>query len=211
MGTENLSSTKEVLTPQHVLDTWFKDEATGRMDLPQTKRWFMGGPELDQQLRSQYSHTLMLAGENKLDHWMDTAQGTLALIILLDQFNRNINRGTAGAFAYDAKAVTVSKHALAMGYTKELPISQRLFCYMPFEHDETDESQSQSVALFTQLKQEAPEDFSEFASRTLASAIEHKDIIDKFGRYPYRNAVLQRSSTEEELTWLANENKRFGQ
>ena len=211
MGTENLSGTKEVLTPQHVLDTWFKDEATGRMDLPQTKRWFMGGLELDQQLSSQYSHTLLLAGENKLDHWMDTAQGTLALIILLDQFNRNINRGTAGAFAHDAKAVTVSKHALAMGYTKELPISQRLFCYMPFEHDETDESQSQSVALFTQLKEEAPEDFSEFADRTLASAIEHKDIIDKFGRYPYRNAVLQRRSTEEELAWLANENKRFGQ
>lgn len=211
MASDKPTVTTNALTPKHVLDTWFKDENTGRMDIPQPKRWFMGGAELDEKLTIEYSHTLLLAAENKLDHWQDSAPGTLALIILLDQFNRNINRGTAAAFEHDSKAVQVSKHALAMGYTEQFPISQRMFCYMPFEHDESAESQRLSVSLFKQLREEAPDDFSEFAESTLASAIEHKDIIDKFGRYPYRNAVLNRTSTEAELAWLRQENKRFGQ
>jgi uncharacterized protein (DUF924 family) len=212
MVSDNIKDTTDVLTPQHVLETWFKDDNSGRMDLAQPKRWFMGGAALDQKLKSLYSQTLKQAGTNKLDHWLDSIQGTLALIVVLDQFNRNINRGTAAAFKHDAKAVAASKHALTMGYTAQLPVSQRMFCYMPFEHDESAESQSQSVALFKQLREDAPTtEYSEFADRALASAIEHKDIIDKFGRYPHRNAVLGRASTEEELAWLDNENKRFGQ
>ena len=211
MASLDETGTTDVLTPQHVLDTWLKDEDTGRMDLPQSKRWFMGGSKLDDKLRCQYTATLASAGNNELDHWLSTAHGTLALIILLDQFNRNMSRGTAAAFEHDASALTASKHALAMGYDRQFPFSQRIFCYMPFEHDETVESQEQSVALFKQLKDEAGEQYSEFADRTLASAIEHKDIIDKFGRYPHRNAVLQRTSTAEEIAWLESENKRFGQ
>ncbi|MFT4725528.1 MAG: hypothetical protein ACI9UN_000023 [Granulosicoccus sp.] len=211
MISDNIADTTDVLTPKHVIETWFKDDISGRMDLPQPKRWFMGGPELDQKLNSQYSQTLIKAGANKLDHWLESAQGTLALIIVLDQFNRNIHRGSAAAFEHDIKAVAASKHALAMGYTDQLTVSQRIFCYMPFEHDESAESQSQSVALFKQLKEDAPTESSEFAGRALASAIEHKDIIDKFGRYPHRNAVLDRVSTDDELAWLESENKRFGQ
>jgi uncharacterized protein (DUF924 family) len=211
MGADNIADTTDVLTPEHVLDTWFKDVETGRMDLAQPRRWFMGGAALDQKLKSQYAPTLKQAGANKLDHWLDSAQGTLALIIVLDQFTRNIHRGSAAAFEHDAKAVTASQHAVAQGYDQQLPISQRMFCYMPFEHDESAESQLQSVALFKQLKEDASPEFSEFAERTLASAIEHKDIIDKFGRYPHRNAVLARTSTEAELAWLDDENKRFGQ
>lgn len=211
MNSENIADTNDVLTPQDVLETWFKDDNSGRMDLAQPKRWFMGGASLDQKLKSLYSQTLKLAGADKLDHWLESAQGTLALIIVLDQFNRNINRGHAAAFEHDAKAVAASKHALDRGYVEQLPISQRMFCYMPFEHDESNESQAQSVALFKQLKEDAPAEFSEFADRALASAIEHKDIIVKFGRYPHRNAVLGRSNTEEEEVWLDSKNKRFGQ
>lgn len=201
----------DVLTSEHVLETWFKDDETGRMDLPQPKRWFMGGAALDQKLESLYAPTLKQAGANKLDHWLDSAQGTLALIIVLDQFTRNIHRGSAAAFEHDPKAVAVSQYAVAQGYDQQVPISQRMFCYMPFEHDESAESQLQSVALFVQLTVDASPEFSEFAERALASAIEHKDIIDKFGRYPHRNAVLGRASTEAELAWLQDKNKRFGQ
>jgi len=211
MATGNTTDTRDVLTQEHVLETWFKDDESGRMDLPQPKRWFMGGAALDQQLKTHYAATLKQAAANKLDHWLESAQGTLALIILLDQFSRNIYRGSALAFEQDAKALAASQHALARGYLAQLPISQQMFCYMPFEHDESAESQVQSVALFKQLKENASADFSEFASRALASAIEHKDIIDKFGRYPHRNAVLGRTSTEAEIAWLKKENKRFGQ
>lgn len=211
MGKDNITDTTDVLTPEHVLETWFKDDETGRMDLPQAMRWFMGGATLDQKLKSQFAPTLKQAGANKLDHWLDTAQGTLALIIVLDQFTRNIHRGSAAAFEHDAKAVAASQHAVAQGYDQQLPISQRVFFYMPFEHDESAESQLQSVSLFEQLKKDASPEFSEFAERTLASAIEHKEIIDNFGRYPHRNAVLGRASTEAELAWLEDKNKRFGQ
>lgn len=205
------ADTSAVRSPQQVLQTWFLDDSSKRMDLPQPKRWFMGGAQLDQKLKSEFSPTLTLAGENRLDHWLDSTEGTLALIILLDQFNRNINRGTAAAFQYDAKALDVSKHALAAGIPEQLPVSQRMFCFMPFEHDESIESQHRSVALFQKLKEDAPADFSEFADRALASAIEHKDIIEQFGRYPHRNTVLDRSSTEAELDWILQKGKSFGQ
>lgn len=199
------------LTPQHVLEIWFKDDTTGRMDLPQSARWFMGGASLDQELTLHYSETLKQAGSGKLDHWLDDPQGTLALIVVLDQFNRNINRGSAEAFEHDEKALAAGKHALAMGYAAQLPVSQQLFCYLPFEHDESVSSQTQSVALFKQLKENASPEFSEFAQQALLSAITHKEIIDKFGRFPHRNAALGRTSTDEELAWLEKENIRFGQ
>jgi uncharacterized protein (DUF924 family) len=181
------------------------------MDLAQAKRWFMGGASLDEKLKARYTQTLQQAGANELDHWMKTADGCVALIIVLDQFNRNINRGSAAAFEQDEKALEISRHALSMGYADQLPFWQRMFCYMPFEHDESADSQSVSVALFQQLKEDAPEESLDFADKALSSAIEHKDIIDKFGRYPHRNAVLGRTSTVAELAWLSDENKRFGQ
>ena len=91
-------------TAEDVLEFWFRDEATGRMDLPQSKRWFQGGSKLDRELTERFGPALELARAGQLDHWRDSASGTLALIILLDQFNRNINRGTAEAFAGDAQA-----------------------------------------------------------------------------------------------------------
>ncbi len=197
-------------TAEDVLTFWFRDEATGRMDLPQSKRWFQGGSKLDAELGRQFGSTLALARAGELDHWRESASGTLALIILLDQFNRNINRGTAEAFAGDAQALSLCHHAREMAYPAQWPITHQVFCYMPLEHDESVQSQELSVALFSELLEQAPPHLQDYARGTLDYARQHKQIIDRFGRYPYRNAVLGRDSTAEEREWLTK-GKRFGQ
>lgn len=198
-------------TAESVLSFWFKDEDTGRMDLPQGKRWFLGGKELDALLEERFGATVVLAREGHLQHWQESAHSALALIILLDQFNRNIYRGTADAFAADSQALAVCHHALAMDYPAQYTLTQRVFCYLPLEHDESTESQESSVALFTELAENAPPQLREYANGTLEYAHEHKKIIDQFGRYPYRNEVLGRTSTPAELAWLEQSGKRFGQ
>lgn len=211
MRSDSSPVTTDVQTPQQVLSTWFLDVETGRMDVPQSKRWFMGGQTLDDELTRQYSATLDAARNDQLGSWMDDAQGTLALIVLTDQFNRNIHRGTAEAFALDAIALQACNHALTHAFDQTLPVTQRVFCYMPLEHDETLESQERSIALFRALDQQAPPELKDFTEGTLQYALEHQAIIEQFGRYPHRNAVLGRSSTQAELDWLEKENKRFGQ
>ena len=211
MSSDEFKQINAVLDAQHVLDTWFKDDDSGRMDLPQLKRWFMGGKKLDEYLKATYSATLSAAANGELDHWLDDAQSALALIVLLDQFNRNMNRGTAQAFALDAKALAASRQALDLDYTSHYTFTQKMFCYMPFEHDESRESQKTAVALFQQLKDDAPDEYTEFADRALASAIEHQEIVEQFGRYPHRNKVLGRANTDKEEQWLAGDHKSFGQ
>lgn len=211
MKPDSSTSTTDVQSPKKVINTWFKDEVTGELDIAQSKRWFLGGKKLDQALSSQYTATLVAAREGKLSHWLDTAYGTLALIVVTDQFNRNINRGTAAAFALDSIALTACKHALAQNYDDQFTITQRVFCYLPFEHDETLESQIKSIALFRKLDDNAPPELKTFTQGTLQHALEHQAIIEQFGRYPHRNAALGRTSTQTEIDWLDRENKRFGQ
>lgn len=211
MTTDTESITTAIQPPEQVLLTWFADEATGRLDLPQGKRWFRGGDALDKELKARFSSTIEAAASGQLDHWLQEPDSTLALIVLLDQFTRNIHRGTAAAFAYDAQALAACEHALDHGYDKSLPLTQRVFMYLPLEHDESMKSQERSVALYQQLVNEAPEDRQEFARNTLDYAQQHYQIIEQFGRYPYRNAVLGRTNTPEEAQWLSEQNTRFGQ
>lgn len=196
---------------EDILSFWFLDDATGRMDLPQSKRWFTGGKTLDAELTERFSSALSQALQGQLDSWRESARGTLALIVLLDQFNRNINRGTAAAFAGDRRALALCHHALDEDFPHQLPLTHRVFCYLPLEHDESLASQERSVALFSELMNAAPPELQDYARNTLDFALQHKKIIDRFGRYPYRNAVLNRQSTEEELDWLAQDGRRFGQ
>lgn len=194
-----------------VLRTWFEDTRTDRMDIPQTKRWFMGGKKLDELLSARFSKAVLRAQTGDLDHWLNDITGALAHVILSDQFSRNIHRGTAQAFAGDAKALEIARHVLSTNSHEHLTLTHKVFLYMPFEHDESRESQKTSIQLFTQLREQAPPELAQFAQATLDSAIEHKDIIDLFGRYPHRNATLSRHSTAAEVEWLASKAKRFGQ
>lgn len=211
MNADSQTPTQPTESTESIMSFWFRDEQTGRMDLPQSKRWFRGGKSLDTELAERFSAALSLAMQGRLDEWMENAEGTLALILLLDQFNRNIHRGTANAFAGDRKALALCHHAIDSGLADTLPLTQQVFCYMPLEHDESMASQDLSVALFTRLRDKAPESLREFASGTLDYALEHRKIIERFGRYPYRNEALGRSNTAEELAWLSESNQRFGQ
>ena len=211
MTTHERLFTADVQTPQQVLDAWFKDEETGRMDLPQSKRWFLGGEALDSSLQTQFSSTIEAASARELEHWKEEPESALALIVLLDQFNRNIHRGTASAFSLDDQALATCHHSIDNHFASQLPLTQQVFVYMPLEHDESLASQEKSVALFQQLVAMAPVSLEKFAQGILDYALQHQAIIQQFGRYPYRNEVIGRASTPEEIHWLAEKNTRFGQ
>jgi len=194
-----------------IIDDWFLDADTGRRDLPQPARWFRGGKALDAHLRSRWSSDLGAALAGERDHWREERSGSLAFVVLLDQFARNLHRGSAAAFAGDERALAAARTAIARGDDRRLPLVQRVFLYLPLEHHESIEMQRESLRLFTALRLGAPDPLTDFAQATLDSAREHAAIIERFGRYPHRNAVLGRTSSDEEREWLDEGGGRFGQ
>ena len=133
------------------------------------------------------------------DSWLSAPRGWLAAILVLDQFPRNLFRGDARAFATDEAALGLAKRAIAEGIDLKLTPAQRSFVYMPFQHSEEKADQARSIELFTALGNPLNLDF----------AIRHKDIIDRFGRFPHRNAILGRTTTDEEATFLKQPGSSF--
>lgn len=172
-------------SPEDVLDFWF---SAG----PQ--KWFAKDDDFDADIIKRFSLAYQHASEDKLDEWASTTQGLLALIVLLDQFPRNMFRGSPKTFATDEKALDLAKKAIDTRVDAELPRDVRQWIYIPFMHAEDLDEQERCVALFTVLEN----------SNNLKFAIEHRDIIKRFKRFPHRNAVLGRTSTEEELAFLAD-------
>ena len=168
------------------------------------KKWFQGGPEVDAEIKSQFSSLISDARASKLNSWAVHPQGTLALLLLADQFPRNVFRGTADAFSSDAMAHDFAVTALAKGQHAELSPLQQIFFYLPLVHDEKLLSQVAGVALseamFAKFKSDAEN--AKFAESSLVSAKKHLDVILRFGRFPARNAALGRESTPEEIEFL---------
>lgn len=174
------------------------------------KRWFTGGKDLDEEIRSKFGAQVALAQSGGLAEWEAEPQSRLALVILLDQFSRNIFRGKARAFAGDARAQKLVTDALARGLDAELPWMGRVFLYMPLMHAESLPLQQESVKRFTALVATAPENLRAGMQSSLDYAIEHRDIIARLGRFPYRNAALGRTNTSLEFDFLKI-GPRFGQ
>jgi uncharacterized protein (DUF924 family) len=172
------------MTPDTVIDFWL---AAGK------SRWFTCNAAFDGELSVRFREALASARNGAFDHWTETPKGTLALIILLDQFSRNIHRGTPLAFAADRKALGLAKSAVARGDHLAMPATLAQWIIMPFEHAEDLDAQMRCVALF---RVRDPDDLTHWAKL-------HLDIIARFGRFPHRNAVLGRKSTPEELAFLA--------
>lgn len=185
-----------MITPQTVLDFWFLPPgAPGHGAL--RKAWFDADPAFDAEIRTRFGAAVEAAGLGTLDHWQDEGPACLALVLLLDQFPRNIHRGTARAYAADEKARAVAAHALARGYDREVGRWHRVFFYLPFEHSEDLGDQRLSMELLGALGEDAE-------GRQLAeSATRHLRVIERFGRFPHRNEILGRTSTPEELAFLA--------
>jgi uncharacterized protein (DUF924 family) len=156
------------------------------------KRWFRKDPAFDQQFRERFLATHEMAARGELAGWSATARGALALLVLLDQFPRNAFRGTPRMFATDAQALQLAREAVAAGFDRQVEAGLRNFFYLPFMHSEQLPDQDDALALTAALG--APQQ---------RYAIEHRDIIRRFGRFPHRNAVLGRANTPEEDTFLA--------
>jgi len=164
---------------------WF--ETLGRED------WFTADEAVDTALRARFSQLPDLASAGALDDWETTPRGAVALVLATDQLPRNLWRGDARAFAYDAKARLTTSVAIARGVDRELSRDERLFLYLPFEHSEDLDDQDRACALIADLGDPVYTDHAE----------QHRDVIRRFGRFPYRNAALGRTSTPEEAAFLA--------
>lgn len=195
---------------QAVLEFWFGPlDERGLPSPERTKRWFESDPGLDAEIRRCFGDMLERAGQ--LDGWRSSARGTLALVILLDQFSRNIHRGDARAFERDALARSITMDAVDRGLDHELLPIERVFLYMPLEHAEDPEAQERSVRCFHALAEEVPEGLAARFRYFASFADSHRDVIARFGRFPHRNAVLGRASTTEETEYLADGAPTWGQ
>lgn len=185
---------------QTSLHYWFGELDGAGMAAPQQhQRWFGGEPDVDNYCREQFGTQVDAAVAGKLNHWAESDRGLVALVLLLDQFTRNIYRGTPQAFDGDARALALVQHAIAERRHLSLPLIHQVFVLIPYEHSEQLAVQKTGVALFDALVERA--DCPEIRSfRNYAMA--HCEVIERFGRFPHRNSILGRESTAEERDYL---------
>jgi uncharacterized protein (DUF924 family) len=172
-----------IATPDQILAFW---RAAG------PDKWFEPDDVFDGEIRAQFVPTYEAAARGALDHWQETADGVLALLVLLDQFPRNLFRGKARAYATDAQARAIADRALDRAIDREFPIEERQFFYLPFMHSEDLADQECCVALYRNSDD----------AQGLRHAEIHADIIRRFGRFPHRNRALGRATTPEEQAFL---------
>lgn len=188
-------------TADEALDFWFG--AAGSPERGSTRAlWFTKSEATDAEIRARFGAAVEAALAGGLHDWQATPRGTLALILLLDQFTRNTYRDTPRAFAGDAQAQALARQLVASGADRGLTPHERWFAYLPFEHSESLADQHESLRLFGALEQEAPLGALEWARK-------HYEVIARFGRYPHRNAILGRQSTAEEIEFLQQPGSRF--
>jgi uncharacterized protein (DUF924 family) len=185
-----------------VLDFWFGRE--GDPEYGQFRdEWFRKDPDFDARVTEQFADLYEEAAAGSLDGWHDDAASCLALVIVLDQFPRNMFRGDGRTHAEDDRALEASRYAVEHALDRELPAFQRMFLYMPFMHSESVEDQRRSVELFERLAGE------EGAPDVVSYAVAHRDIVEQFGRFPHRNEILGRETTPEEAVFLTKEGTSF--
>ncbi|HEA25604.1 MAG TPA: DUF924 domain-containing protein [Ectothiorhodospiraceae bacterium] len=174
------------MSPETIINFWFAESAKDF--------WFNSTPELDRQLRDRFIDTWLAAAENKFADWEQSPEGALALAIVLDQFPLNIFRGKPLTFSTEAQARKICRAAIEKGFDKKLTDEQKCFIYMPFMHSEDMADQDSSIKFFDQPGLE----------ESLRFAHHHRDIVQRFGRFPHRNELLGRHSTQDEIDYLAS-------
>ncbi|MDO9359884.1 MAG: DUF924 family protein [Polaromonas sp.] len=198
-------------TPADILNFWLGEGfESGWPDRDMGKQWFGGSAELDKRISEKFGDQVEQALAGQLTAWEQAPLDRLALVILLDQFTRNIFRGNAKAFAGDERAQALVTDALAQGMEAKLPWVGRMFLYMPLMHAEDLALQEECVRRFRELLAAAPADLRTTLGSSLRFAEEHRDIIARLGRFPYRNNALGRTNSALEFEFLKN-GPRFGQ
>jgi uncharacterized protein (DUF924 family) len=195
--------------PEDVLSYWFPEDDIFDADQEtfgrQMQWWFQGGPEVDRQITERFGQVLEQARRGELDHWADTLRGRLALIVVLDQFSRNVYRGSALSYSQDEKALQLAVKGIAAGMDRELRPMERIFFWMPLAHSEDLSLQERVVHHQEEEAAKAPPHLREMAEFGVSKATGARDVIARFGRHPHRNEILGRTSTPEELEYLRTE------
>jgi uncharacterized protein (DUF924 family) len=173
--------------------------------------WFGDDPDFDAEILSDFSDDVERASDGKLDHWAQTPSGRLALILLLDQFRRNIYRGTPEAFSKDKVALKLCIEGAIGNTDSGLEPIYRVFFYMPLQHAESRKVQEKSVALFGKIAKAVSPTYKETFDTIAQFAELHADIVMQFGRFPHRNQMLGRENTPEEEEYLSGDSPSFGQ
>lgn len=197
---------------RRILDFWFSD---GAMDQPtidsRMDRWFTADPGFDALIRQEFGSLVDRASRGLLNHWTEAPEGRLALILLLDQFRRNIHRGTPKAFSRDAQAVKLCVEGAAIGAYKQLTALQQAFYFMPLQHAESLKIQQRSVKIYEGMLAGASETLKATFATFAQFAELHHDIVAAHGRFPHRNRILGRPDTPEEAAYLESAGTTFGQ
>ena len=198
------------LIRDELLDLWFGDkDDDAEVGESQSALWWGSSAETDDLLCGHFGQAASAAAAGTLGHWTGSPRGRLALILLLDQLPRVIHRGSPDAFAQDEKARRIATQGIESGADRLLRPIERVFFYLPFEHSEDPADQLRSIELYRELAATVPEKWRSSFVFYLDFAVRHREIVDRFGRFPHRNAILGRESTPEEVEFLKEPGSGF--
>lgn len=192
---------------QEILNFWFGPDRDD--PLKNQQNWWKKDPSFDREIGERFKKDLEKAAAGKYESWRKDPEACLALIILLDQFSRNIYRGLPKAFSQDPLAQKICLKGLGEGLDQKLPPIYRVFFYMPLMHAENQELQWLGVKIFKQLSEDSLDHWKETLQNNHKYALQHAQIIERFGRFPHRNVILGRASTPEELEFLKQPGSSF--
>lgn len=199
-----------MLSEAAILDFWFGSEPTdAAVAKARTALWWQKNAETDARMRERFQELVDAVGAGAHREWLATPHGALALILITDQFPRNIYRDTPQAFAFDPLALEFARQTIDAGLDRALRPIERVFCYLPFEHSETLADQERAVALFSALHEAVIPENKELFAGYLDFAVRHRAVIERFGRFPHRNRILQRPSTAAEIVFLQQPGSSF--
>jgi uncharacterized protein (DUF924 family) len=189
-----------------VLEFWF---GSGDDPFERAEKWWEAGEEFDAEIERKFGSDIERVAAGQLDVWLDTPRGTLAYVIVLDQFSRNIHRDAPEMYAHDELALQTAVDAIERSDDEQLEPIERQFLYMPLMHAEDREIQRRCLELFDQLRSDAPDEQREAFDKAYEFAVTHAEIVEKFGRFPHRNEILGRESTDAERAFLDEHGRGF--
>ena len=193
-----------------LLEFWFGDVGPdGQRDTSKDAIYWGGGPALDEELRAKFGDLHRAAERGQLDAWADSPRGRLALIVLLDQLSRNLSRDTREMYRNDETALALAEDGIARGDDHHLPPAMRVFFYMPFMHSEELDCQLECERLLEELCEAVPEEHRDSYANYHRFAVAHRKIVEGYGRFPHRNAILGRETTAEEAEFLKQPDSSF--
>ncbi|MYD45589.1 MAG: DUF924 domain-containing protein [Gammaproteobacteria bacterium] len=205
------SASQHDYTPEQVLDYWFDG---AEQDLEQlharSKIWYSISTERDEEIKTEFGALLQQIVTGQRQDWTETSSGVLALVLVLDQFTRQIFRKKPQAFVHDEQAIAIAYSGISHGLDQEMTVPGRLFFYHPFQHSEKLKDQEFGIHIVQNLRSVCDEQWHKYVDESLRYFEEHYEIVRRFGRFPHRNEILERRSTPEELEFLHTAS-RYGQ